>query len=75
MGLLNEKNNHCQKEIDNVSLEQKTLFEIIGRLETIVDTQKYDITRLKWNIATLDQNVCCCCNCLLSPEPHGLMDE
>ena len=24
---------------------------------------------------TLDQNVCCCWDCLLSPEPHGLMDE
>ena len=24
---------------------------------------------------TLDQNACCCCDCLLSPEPHGLMDK
>ena len=67
MGLLNEKNNHCRKEIDNASSEWKTLFEIIRRLEThineletIMDTQQHDIDRLKRNIATLDGNMCCC---------------
>ena len=80
--LLNEKNNHRREEIDNVSSEQKTLFKIVGclethidELETTIDTQKHDIARLKRNVATLDQNTCCCQDCLLSPEPHGLMDE
>ena len=82
MGLLNKKNNFCWKEIDNMSSEQKVLFEIIGRLETcinkletILDIQKHNITRLKRNITTLDQNTCHCHNCLLSPELHGLTDK
>ena len=82
MGLLNEKNNHHQKEIDDVSSEQKMLFEIVGYLETHIDeletimyTQKHDIARLKRNVVTLDQNVCCCCDHLLSSEPHGLTDK
>ena len=75
LGLLNKKNNHCQEEIDNMSSEWKMLFEIVGCLETIVNTQKHDITRLKRNVATLDQNMWCCRNRLLSPEPHGLLDR
>ena len=75
LGLLSEKNNCHQEEIDNVSSEWKTLFKIIGHLETIIDTQKHNITRLKRNVTTLDQNACCCCNHLLSPEPHSLSDE
>ena len=82
LGLLNKKNNCHWEEIDNVSSEQKTLFEIVGHLEahvdeleTIIDTQKHDITRLKRNVVTLDQNACHCHDHLLSPEPHGLSDE
>ena len=37
LGLLNKKNNHCWEEIDNASFEQKTLFEIVGHLETCID--------------------------------------
>ena len=65
-----------------MSSEWKTLFEIVGhlethinKLETIVDTQKHNITRLKRNVTTLDQNMCHCCDCLLSLDPHGLTDE
>ena len=75
VGLLNEKNNCHRKEIDDVSSEWKMLFEIVGQLETILDTQKHNIMRLKRSIATLDQNTCRCCNHLLSPELHGLMGE
>ena len=82
VGLLNKKNNHHRKEIDNVSSEWKTLFKIIGwletcidKLETTVDTQKHNIARLKRNVEQLDRNVYCCCEQLLSPEPHGLMDK
>ena len=82
IGLLNEKNSCHRKEIDNMSSEHKTLFEIvrqletyINKLETIVDTQKHDIERLKRSVATLDGNMCHCWDHLLSPEPHGLTDK
>ena len=82
MGVLNDKNHCHQEEINNASSEWKTLFEIVGHLEicideleTVIDTQKHVIARLKRNVVTLDQNVCCCCDCLLGLEPHGLSDE
>ena len=60
LGLLNKKNNHCQEEINNASSEWKMLFEIVGclgncinKLETIINTQKHNIARLKRNVATL----------------------
>ena len=40
-----------------------------------MDTQKHNIARLKRNIEQLDRNAYCCCEQLLSPEPHGLMDK
>ena len=78
---LNDENNCYQKEIDKVALECKMLFKIVSCLENcikeldgVINTQKYDITCLKRNIEMLDGNVCCC-DCLLSPEPHCLSDE
>ena len=82
IGALNNKNNGCCKEIDKVASEQKTLFEIIGHLEThikelegIINMQKHGIAHLRRNVETLDGNICQCCDCLLSPLPHGLSDE
>ena len=57
MGLLNEKNNRWRKEIDDASSEWKMLFEIVRWLETIVDTQMHDITRLKRNIHRVHRRI------------------
>lgn len=65
IGALNNKNNGCCKEIDKVAPEQKTLFEIIGHLEThikelegIIDMQKHGIAHLRRNVEILDGNIC-----------------
>ena len=77
-----KKNNHQCKEINIEMLKQNKLFGLVikleGRideLETIIDTQKYGIDQLKRNIQRLDMNACQCQDHILSPKPHGLMDE